>query len=452
MSALTLQPDVFRRLAAQIAELSAEYLSGADARSLIPSLSGAEVAAMFDGAVPEAGVGDEVVDDLARLTNAVRIGNGRLFPYVVTPGESVAALADLYASVLNQNVTAWRSAPAAVAVEQCVIRWIAAAVGCAGFHGSLTSGGSAANLMGLAMARESRLPGNDEGATPGVVYASSEVHMSIPKAVGLLGLGQRNLRLIPTDDRFRIDLDALRRAIAEDEAKGRPGVAIVASAGTVNTGAIDDLAGAAALATEHDLWLHIDGASLADSVSMDAHKWLYQPLDCSILLYRDPEIARRTFAHSDDYVRPLSDDPVEGFAFFEQSLELSRRFRALKLWASIRYHGLSAFRAAIAADLRHALLLAERVEGEPALQLLAPVELSAVCFRWNDGTGEDALDDRNAAILSRMNQRGRVAISNATIRGSFALRACFVNHLTTDDDVVAIVDEVLVAAAETGDG
>jgi glutamate/tyrosine decarboxylase-like PLP-dependent enzyme len=151
-------------------------------------------------------------------------------------------------------------------------------------------------------------------------------------------------------------------------------------------------------------------------------------------------------------VRPLSDDPVEGFAFFEQSLELSRRFRALKLWASIRYHGLSAFRAAIAADLRHALLLAERVEGEPALQLLAPVELSAVCFRWNDGTGEDALDDRNAAILSRMNRRGRVAISNATIRGSFALRACFVNHLTTDDDVVAIVDEVLVAAAETGNG
>jgi aromatic-L-amino-acid/L-tryptophan decarboxylase len=464
VSSLALPPDVFRRLAAQVADLSVDYLSGADARSILPTLSAPEIVAMFDGPVPEVGIGDAVVEDLARLADGSRIGNGRLFSYIVTPGESVASLADLYASVLNQNVTAWRSAPAAVAVEHSVVRWLAEAVGCAGFQGSLTSGGSAANLMGLAMARESRRPANDDGASPAIVYASTEAHMSIPKTLALLGLGRRNLRLIPTDDRFRIDLGALERAIVEDEAKGRAAIAIVGSAGTTNTGAIDDLPGLAAIAAEHDLWLHADGAygalaalaepskleglSLADSVSLDAHKWLYQPLDCSIVLFKDVNVARRTFSHSDDYVRPLSDDPIEGFAFFDQSVELSRRFRALKIWTSLRYHGLSAFREAIAADLRHARLLAELVDREPLLELLAPVELSAVCFRWNDGSEAASLDERNAAILRALNRRGRVSISNATIRGAFALRACIVNHLATDDDVVAIVDEVLAAASD----
>lgn len=174
----------------------------------------------------------------------------------------------------------------------------------------------------------------------------------------------------------------------------------------------------------------------------------YQPLDCSLLLYRDAEIARSTFSYTGDYAKTLSDDPIEGFAFFEESLELSRRFRALKLWLSLRYHGLAAFRRAIAENLRQARLLAELVEGEPSLELLAPVELSAVCFRWIDGA-VDSLNGRNAEILRRVTERGHVWISNANIRGIFALRACIVNHRTTDDDVRTIVHEVLTAAAET---
>ena len=175
-------------------------------------------------------------------------------------------------------------------------------------------------------------------------------------------------------------------------------------------------------------------------MSLDAHKWLYQPLDCGCLLHRHPQVARTTFSHSDDYVRTLSEDPVEAFAFFEESAELSRRFRALKLWMSLQFHGRRAFREAIARDLRHAQLLAETIASHPELELLAPVPLSAVCFRHR------AKD--NAAILRRVIARGRVYLSNATIHGQFALRACFVNHRTKPDDVRAIVSEVMAAADE----
>jgi glutamate/tyrosine decarboxylase-like PLP-dependent enzyme len=190
------------------------------------------------------------------------------------------------------------------------------------------------------------------------------------------------------------------------------------------------------------------GLALADSLSVDAHKWLYQPLDCSALLYRDAEIARQSFAYTGDYAKSLSADPVEGFAFFEESIELSRRFRALKLWLSLRYHGLGQFRQAIGNDLRHGQLLAELIEAEPSLELLAPVELSAVCFRWTGGSAA-TLDERNQQILQRVVRRGRVLLSNATLGGRFALRACIVNHRTTDQDVAAVIQEVLAAARET---
>jgi aromatic-L-amino-acid decarboxylase len=366
--------------------------------------------------------------------------------------------------VLNQNVTAWRSAPAAASVERSVVRWLADAVGCGDFSGSLTSGGSLANLMGLAMAREARAPANETGAQSCVLYASDEVHMSIPKSVATLGIGRDNLRLVRTDDDFRIDLDALEEAITADRRAGRKPIALVASAGTITTGAVDPLTQLAEIARANELWLHVDGAYgalaalaapakfeglwMADSISMDAHKWLFQPLDCSLLLYRDPEVARSTFSYTGDYAKTLSDDPIEGFAFFEESLELSRRFRALKLWLSLRYHGLGAFRSAIGENLRQARLLATLVEEEPSLELLAPVELSAVCFRWSEGPA-NSLNQRNAEILSRVTERGHVWISNANIRGVFGLRACIVNHRTTDDDVRTIVHEVVTAAAGT---
>jgi glutamate/tyrosine decarboxylase-like PLP-dependent enzyme len=167
-----------------------------------------------------------------------------------------------------------------------------------------------------------------------------------------------------------------------------------------------------------------------------------------VLLYSDAGAARRAFAYTGEYARPLSGDSVEGFAFFEESLELSRRFRALKLWLSLRYHGIGQFRAAIRKDLEHAQLLARLITAEPMLELLAPVELSTVCFRWKDGSEAD-LDRRNAAILREVLHRGRVCLSNASVRGAFALRACIINHRTTDADIAAVIPEVLAAATAT---
>ena len=460
MPPLDLSPDEFRAAADCVTSLAAEFLTSLDDRRTV-STTAATDTTVFDRPLADEGAGEAVLADLETIARHVRAPTGRRLPYVVGSGDPIGAVGDFYASVLNQNLTAWRSAPAAVAIERTVVGWLAEAIGCAEFTGVLTSGGSIGNLMALAMARESRAPANDDGAQPAVIYASEEVHMSIPKAVALLGLGHANLRLIEVDDQMRIDVPALEAAIASDRDVGRRGIAVVGSAGTIMSGAIDALAELADVARRHDLWFHVDGAygapaalaepekfigmSQADSISVDAHKWLYQPLDCSILFYRDPEIARRAFAYSAEYVKTTSDDPVEGFAFFDQTIELSRRFRALKVWLSLQYHGLAAFRSAIAQNLAQAKLLADLIEQEPSLELLAPVELSAVCFRWAKGD-VDALNGLNEVILREVTEAGRVWLSNADIRGTVGLRACITNHRTTEHDVRAIIEEVLAAA------
>lgn len=271
--------------------------------------------------------------------------------------------------------------------------------------------------------------------------------------------------MILCDDNFRMRTDALRDSIARDVANGITPIAIVGSAGTVATGSIDPLSELAQIAHECGAWFHIDGAygalaaiaepglfagiSEADSLSLDPHKWLYQPVDCGCLLYREPTDAQRAFSHTGDYAKSLLKDPVEGFAFFEESMELSRRFRALKLWLSLRYHGLEKFREAIRNDLGHAQLLAKQISAEDELELLAPVPLSAVCFRYVSRNGSRlGSDELNQTILQRVVRRGKVFLSNASIHGQFALRACFVNHRTTDHDVEQVVGEVLAVGRE----
>ncbi len=467
MNPLDISPYQFRRLAEHITTLAADYLQTIDARSIAPSAAGQTTEAAFRGGLPEKGLGEAAFDALNDVLEHSRAQNGRFFGYVLGSGEAVGATADLLASVLNQNVTAWRSAPAAVTLERTVVGWLAEAIGCPRFTGSLTGGGSSANLMGLAMAREARLPANESGAgAHGTVYASGEAHMSIPKSVALLGIGRDNLRLIATDASFRMVPEELDRAMQRDRDAGKHPIAIVASAGTVNTGAIDPLPELAEIAHRHNAWLHVDGAygalaamvapdqfrglDQADSLSLDAHKWLYQPLDAGCLLYRDRAAAQTAFAHSGDYARSLNTDPVEGFAFFEESMELSRRFRALRLWLSLRYHGFALFRDAIRRDLAHAQQLAARIRADSRLELLAPIPLSAVCFRYRGAgaTSGPELNRLNAAILTRVNERGHVYLSNATLADTFCLRACIVNHRTTHADIDSIVPEVLAAAAE----
>jgi aromatic-L-amino-acid/L-tryptophan decarboxylase len=463
MDGLQISGDEFRSVADRITRLAAALLEQLDHAPSFPACAGHEVSARFDEPIPEHGLKSQALDALADVIAMSRAPTPRFYGYVLGSGEPVAAAADLLASVLNQNVTSWRSAPAAVTIERQVLRWIASALRCEGFTGSLCGGGSSANLMALAMAREAKVPANEGGAQPGVVYASSEAHMSMAKAVALLGLGRANLRLLPVDEQFRMRVEDLQKAIAADLADGRKPIAVVATAGTVNTGSIDPLAEIASVCREHQLWLHVDGAygalaalavpeqfrglAAADSISLDAHKWLYQPVDCGMLLFRDATAARAAFSFTGEYARSLETDPVEAFAFFEESMELSRRFRALKLWLSLRYHGLAAFREAIRTDLAHARQLAATIQSTPELELLAPVALSAVCFRYRPASGGAVdLDALNAEVLRRVVRRGNVYVSNASLGGQFALRACFVNHRTTAADVDKIIPEILSVA------
>jgi len=465
MNPLVVSQAEYEAVFERITRLALDYLASIPERPSFPDVTGAGVEAQFARPLPEKGIGQAALDDLTKVIDGCRPNSPRFFGYVFGSGEPVAAAADLLASVLNQNTTAWRSGPSAVSIERAVVSWLAEAIGCRGFSGSLTGGGSPANLMALAMAREAKLPANEDGARPGTIYASEQVHMSIPKAAGLLGIGHKNLRLIPCDEEFRIRVNELRKSIDKDIAAGLRPIAIVGSAGTVATGSIDPLPELAAIAREHDAWFHVDGAygalasiaqpgkfaglDQADSLSLDPHKWLYQPVDCGCLLYRDPAAARRAFSHTGDYAKSLLEDPVESFAFFEESMELSRRFRALKLWLSLRYHGFAKFREAINNDLDNAQRLADLIRANSHLELLAPVPLSAVCFRYvSQPDAGHKVDALNQAILQRIVRRGKVFLSNATIQGKFALRACFINHRTTPDDVASIVSDVLQAAAE----
>lgn len=456
MSSLKISNEELARLTEEASALATSYWASVEERPVYPATSGEQTVKRFSRPWSEDGLGRTVLRDFEAIAEHARISNGKFFGYVAGSGEPVGAIGDMLAAVLNQNVTAWRSAPAAVTIERTVVGWLAEAVGCAGYEGSLCGGGSTANLMALAMAREAKLPGNETGASPCTVYASEQVHMSIPKAIALIGIGRANLRLIPTDEDLRMRINALAATIAADRKAGLTPIAIVATAGTVNIGATDPLPEIADIAKREDMWLHVDGAyggiaalavpekfeglDRADSLSLDAHKWLYQPIECGCLLYRDPGVARKTFSHSGDYVKVLAEDPIEAFAFFDESIELTRRFRALKLWMSLQYHGRRAFREAIERDLDHAQLLAQLIRSQPELELLAPVPLSAVCFRHRTKD--------NTAILKRVIARGRVYLSNASIGNHFALRACFVNHRTTKDDVQAIVSEVIAAAGE----
>ncbi len=453
----------FRSLAHRLADFSADYVESISNLPSYPAdLNGSKLEQIFAQDLPRQGIGPDAFDLLARVFQYSRPASPRFFGYVFGSGEPVGALGDFASSVLHQNATSWRSAPSATTIEHTVVKWLAEAVGCPGFSGSLTVGGSSANLMGLCMAREAKVPANECGVHGGVVYCSTEAHMSIHKAAALLGIGYQAVKLIPVDQGFRMRTDALRSAIVEDVERGLKPIAVVASAGTTATGSIDPIAAIADVCADYELWLHVDGAygalaclaipevfqgfDRANSLSLDAHKWLYQPTGCGCLLYPNSEDARRAFSHSGEYARSLSDDPVEGFAFFEESIELSRPFRALKLWLSLRYHGLNVFAESVSEDLRLAQVLANCVDAEPKLERLAPVALSAVCFRYSDAAGD--LNQLNRIILDRVVRRRRVYLSNALLSGRFALRACIVNHRSTEEDVRLIVSEVLAAAEE----
>jgi glutamate/tyrosine decarboxylase-like PLP-dependent enzyme len=502
-SSLDITDEALAELAARAVELVSEYFRGVSGSPVLKHTSASELAARFDAPLPAAPDAlEEVFADCRRIFEGSRHnGHPRFFGYVASPSTPAGAFADLIASALNQNVPAWRSSPAATHVEHTVVRWLAALTGYAtGASGLLTSGGSMANLNALYVAHrtKARAPqrgGDDAGAWQGIdvsqkglwsaarpatVYVSDQAHMSIAKAADILGFGREQVRVVRSDENFRMDVGRLREKIEQDARNNFQPCCVVASAGTVNTGAVDPLAEIAAVAREHDLWFHVDGAygalaavdptkralfdglDAADSVALDPHKWLYTPVDCGCLLFRDAARVRAAWVGGEaDYIKIFEETETESFAFFDYGVELSRRFRALKIWMLLRYYGAEAVAAAITEDNALAAYFGARIEAAEDFELLAPVELSICCFRYvppgarprlasedasERARAESEVDELNERILRAVQHGGRAYVSNALLHGRFALRACIVNFRTTRRDIETTLDIIREAA------
>ena len=401
-------------------------------------------------------------------------GHPRFFGYVASPSTPIGAYAELIAGALNANITCWRSGPAGTELERLVVRWLGSLIEYdRDAHGLLTSGGSMANMIALLVASRRKL--GDEASRRGLwnqgspltIYASEEIHMSIPKAADILGLGRDHVRVIACDDRGRMRVDSLREQIENDLRDGLRPCCVVASAGTVNTGVVDPLDEIAAVAVDFDLWFHVDGAygapgvlderkkhlfrglERADSVSLDPHKWLYVPVDAGCLLFRDPNPVQATFSTEDaDYIKVHGHSDDEAFAFWDYGVELSRRFRALKVWLTLRYYGVRRIAEAVSNDISLAAYMGELVFAAEDFDLLAPVELSICCFRYVPSGRNADLNQLNERIMSRVQTGGRAYLSNATVNGHFALRACITNFRTTKSDIELTLQAVRDAAQQ----
>ena len=385
----------------------------------------------------------------------------RMFGYVQSPGTPIAAFADLLASTLNANLTVWRSAPAPVEVERLTIDWIRQILGFNAEAGGLfVSGGSMANLAALAAARQTK----DCSSGRLRIYASSETHFSIVKAAALLGIGRENVCHIAVDERFRIRMDDLVVKITADLEAGCVPLCVVANAGTVNTGAVDPLAEIREIANRFQLWMHVDGSygalailaksarelfagiERADSVALDPHKWLYLPVDVGCVIYRDPEIVHAAFAHEAEYTRIIGQEADEAFAFWDYGPELSRRFRALKVWMLLKGVGVDALSEAIENNLACARHLESMVRASDDFEMAAPVELSIFCFRHMPAQlrneSPKTIDAFNERLLVALQRDGSSYLSNATLGGRFALRGCVLNYRTTLHDIEILLDDL----------
>ncbi len=489
-SSLDLPENVLREFAAQAQEFVADYLASVSKLPIFPPTAATEFAGLFPNKLPLDGTSvEQVFAECRAIRDASRhSGHPRFFGYVASSASPVGVIADFIASALNQNLTAWRSSPSATDVERMVVGWLGSLIGYGEDAGGLlTSGGSMANLNALYVAHRAKSPeqASNKGlwaTKPMTIYASDQAHLSIEKAADVLGLGREQVRKIKSDENFRLDVRDLRERLASDTRNNLQPFCVVASAGTVNTGAIDPLAEIASVAREHQLWFHIDGAygapgavdetvrarfagiELADSISLDPHKWLYAPVDCGCVLLRDPAHARAAFSQGEaDYIKVYEADEREAFAFWDYGVELTRRFRALKVWMMLRYYGARRISGAISEDIALAKYLSRRIEAAEDFELLAPVELSICCFRYvpkvlsemleraderERAEINSALDSLNERVMYRVQRGGRAYLSNATLRGRFALRACLVNFRTTRADMDLTLDIVREAAEE----
>jgi glutamate/tyrosine decarboxylase-like PLP-dependent enzyme len=485
-TSLDLDAEQFRQIGHTLVDRIADFLASLEQRPVGPGESPDEIrAALGERPLPQTGRDPgELLEEAAGLLfdHSVLTAHPRHLAYIIGSPAPLAALADLLAAVVNPNVSSWWRAGMATEMENQVIRWIAELVGYpADCGGLLVSGGSMANYVGFLAARKAVTPWEvrsrgllQDGCQPLRLYASDQTHTWIEKAADSFGLGTDSIRWISSDARQRVDLESLRRQIHRDRQHGELPLMVVGNAGTTATGAVDPLVELAALCKEEQLWFHVDGAygafaallpdapadlhalHLADSLALDPHKWLYQPLEAGCVLVRDANLLRETFTYHPPYYHFPVEAGQEPVNYYQLGLQNSRGFRALKVWLSIQQAGAAGYRQMIADDIRLAVELHHLVEDHPELQAVTQ-NLSIATFRYippdlsaGDPQVQDYLDRLNSAVLMHIQSGGQVYLSNAIVDGRFLLRACVVNFRTRLQDIQPI-PQVVVEAGRTID-
>jgi aromatic-L-amino-acid decarboxylase len=459
----------------RMADWIADYRESIGDRSIAPTVAPGEVAAGLATSLPDAPAPMSAIrrdlDDVV-MPGILHWGHPAFLGYFGSTSNGPALLGEMAAAALNVSAMTWRTSPAATELEMVVLRWIREMVGLpAAFTGIVYDTASVAVLHALAAARSRAAPevrgrGIAARADVGVqrVYASDQAHSSLEKAMIVLGLGEQNVVRVRTDDAFRLDVDALRDAIAKDRRRGHHPLAVVATVGTTSSASVDPVRRIAELCAEVGLWLHVDaayggamallpegrvamdGVELADSVVINPHKWLFVPLDFSTLYTRHPDALRETFALTPEYLRGDAggDDTGAAIDYMDYGIQLGRRFRALKAWMMLRAFGRSGVEARIREHCRLAGMLASLVEREPGFELGAPLSMSVVCFRCTDPSRDVEWNDRlNESVVEAVNASGVAYLTHTRLRDRTVMRAGFGNVLTTEAHVALLWRRIL---------
>lgn len=476
---MQLSEDDFRRLGYQAVDMAAAYLSGLPGGAVFRRMTEEQRQALTQMPMPPSPIaGEEILQIISERILPYPMGNGhpRFFGWVNSPPAAMAVITEILAAAMNPSCAGGDHA--GVYLEHCVVRWLMEMLSfpVEGSAGHLVSGGSAASLTALAAARTRvhRRLGIDvrrQGVAGKLrLYASTQVHSCVQKAVELLGMGSDSIRWISTDADFRISMDELRLALRDDASNGWRPFCIVANAGSVHTGAIDPLDALAALAEQEDLWLHVDGAygaagildpaarplfagiERADSIALDPHKWLSTPIECGCVLVRDGALLRSTFALVPSYLQTEAGKGAGNLPWFSEfSLQQTRAFRSLKLWVTLAHTGRANLEGQISRQIALARYLERRIEAIPGLELLSRGKLSIVCFRLAPSElagNEEALQALNKRVMERVQENGEAFITGALLHGRFALRACILHYGAEEKDIDAMLASVLACAEE----
>jgi aromatic-L-amino-acid/L-tryptophan decarboxylase len=441
----------FRAAAHQAVNWAADYLENTRRYPVLPRTTPGELIDALPRSAPDCGESLEaILKDFDNLVvPAVTHWNHPGFmAYFACTGSTPAIIAEMLAATLNTNGIHWKTSPAVSELEQVSLSWLRQWVGlpeC--FFGEIFDTASVSTLHGIAAARDMADPeARENGSRPNLtLYTSEQSHSSIEKGAIALGVGQRNVRKIPVDSEFRMRVDVLRKVIEQDRAAGKQPFCVVAAVGTTSTTSVDPVPAIADIADEYDMWLHVDaayaggamivpelrplfvGVERAHSVVMNAHKWMFTPADLSVFFTRRPDILRRAFSLVPEYLRPTEDPRAVNL--MDYGIPLGRRFRALKLWFVMRYFGREGICALIRSQIAMAKKLAGWIETDPRFEIVAPVPMSVVCFRYKGS------DQQNQAIIDEVNASGKIFLSHTALNGQLVIRVAIGNLGTSREDV-----------------